>query len=107
MKKLILQQLHSADYLVFVRITYKGMAVYWTKTFEKNLLEYEVAKLINSIPKLVFSKTLKSAQWNNAPLITENACEVIRKLKQESNKDMNRFGSANLSDTFYKRQSYR
>jgi dihydrofolate reductase len=94
LEKLSIEQLHSAGYLVFGRITYEGMAAYWTKE------EGEVADLMNKTPKLVFSKTLKSANWNNTTLISENAVDEIRKLKVKDGKDMYVFGSANLSETF-------
>jgi dihydrofolate reductase len=94
LEKLSVEQLHSADYLVFGRVTYEGMAAYWTKE------EGEIADLMNRIPKLVFSKTLKSADWNNTTLISENATDEIRKYKLKDGKDMYVFGSANLSETF-------
>jgi dihydrofolate reductase len=94
LEKLSIDQLHSADYLIFGRITYEGMAAYWTKE------EGEIAGLMNRIPKLVFSKTLKFADWNNTTLISENATDEIRKLKLNGNKDLYVFGSADLSETF-------
>jgi dihydrofolate reductase len=94
LEKLSIEQLHSADYLVFGRVTYEGMAAYWTKA------EGEIADLMNRIPKLVFSKTLKFAGWNNTTLISENATSEIRKLKEQGGKDLYVFGSANLSETF-------
>lgn len=97
LEKLSLEQLHSADYLVFGRVTYEGMAAYWTKADEENAV---IAKLMNKIPKLVFSKTLKSVDWNNSKLIKEDASTEIKKLKEQSGGDMYVFGSANLSDTF-------
>jgi dihydrofolate reductase len=94
LEKLSIEQLNAADYLVFGRVTYEGMAAYWTKE------EGEIADLMNSIPKLVCSKTLKSAEWNNTTLIRENASAEIKKLKEAGGKDMYVFGSANLSETF-------
>lgn len=94
LEALSLEQLHSADYLVFGRVTYEGMAAYWTNA------KGEIADLMNSIPKLVFSKTLNSAEWNNTTLIKENAAAEIIKLKAQGSGDMYVFGSANLSETF-------
>jgi dihydrofolate reductase len=94
LEKLSIDQLHSADYLVFGRVTYEGMAAHWTKA------EGEIANLMNRIPKLVFSKTLKFADWNNTTLISENATDEIKKLKVKAGKDLYVFGSANLSETF-------
>lgn len=99
LEKFSIDQLKSADYLVFGRVTYEGMAAYWT-TAEAETSELEVAKLMNSIPKLVFSKTLKTADWNNTTLISDKAYEKIQQLKSQDGKNMFVFGSANLSETF-------
>jgi dihydrofolate reductase len=96
LEQLSLEQLNSADFLVFGRKTYEGMASYW-KT-EKG----EIAELMNKIPKLVFSRTLQSVDWNNSSLVRGNASAEISRLKSEGNSDMFVFGSANLSDTFIK-----
>lgn len=77
LEELSLEQLQSADYLVFGRVTYEGMAAYWTKA-EAETAEQEVGKLMNSIPKIVFSKTLKTADWNNTTIISENASDEIK-----------------------------
>lgn len=99
LERISLEQLQAAYYLVFGRVTYEGMAAYWT---DAEAAEQEVAKLMNSIPKLVFSKTLKTAEWNNTTIISENASDEIRKLKEQDGKDLYVFGSANLSETFIK-----
>jgi dihydrofolate reductase len=99
LEALSLEQLQAADYLVFGRMTYEGMAAYWTSS-EAQTSEQEVAKLMNSIPKLVFSTTLKTADWNNTTIISDNASREIQKLKEQGGKDLYVFGSANLSETF-------
>ncbi len=91
---LSIEQLNAADYLVFGRVTYEGMAAYWTKATG------EIADLMNKIPKLVFSRTLRSVDWNNAILVKENASAEIKKFKEQGGKDMYLFGSANLAETF-------
>lgn len=96
LEKLSIEQLNSADYLVFGRVTYEGMAAYWSKEAGKT------ADLMNKIPKIVFSKTLKSAEWNNTTLLSGNASAEIKKLKEQSGKNIFVFGSANLSETFIK-----
>lgn len=94
LEKLSIEQLNSAGYLVFGRVTYEGMAAHWTNA------KGEIADLMNKIPKLVFSKTLKSADWNNTTIISENASAEIKKIKEEGGGDLYVFGSANLSETF-------
>jgi len=93
LEKLSLEQLHAADYLVFGRVTYEGMAAYWTQETG------EIADLMNCIPKLVISRTLKSADWNNTTLISGNASAEIKKIKEQGDRDMYVFGSADLSET--------
>ena len=104
LEKISIEQLKAADYLVFGRITYEGMAAYW-KTAKG-----EIAELMNKIPKLVFSRTLNSVdpiapdshrdEWNNSSLVKENTSAEISKLKAQGGGDMYVFGSANLSETF-------
>ena len=98
LEKISIEQLQSADFLVFGRITYEGMAAYW-KTAE-DTAEGEVAALMNRIPKLVFSRTLKSVDWNNSTLVNGNSSDEIAKLKNQGDKDMFVFGSSKLSETF-------
>ena len=97
LEKLSIEQLRSADYLVFGRVTYEGMSAYWKKAEGE---PSEIAGLMNSIPKLIFSKTLKEVDWNNSTLISENASGEISKLKGQDGKDMYVFGSADLAKTF-------
>jgi dihydrofolate reductase len=82
---------------VFGRVTYEGMAAYWTTVTG----EVEVAGFMNSLPKIVISKTLTKADWNNTRLIKDNIAQEITKLKQ-SEKDSFIFGSAYLSATLMK-----
>ena len=69
------------------------MAAYW-KTEEG-----EIADFMNNLPKIVCSRTLNSADWNNSTLIKENVANEIATLKAKSDKDMYVFGSANLCET--------
>lgn len=94
LEKLSLEQLHSADYLVFGRVTYEGMAAYWKQATG------EIAELMNSIPKLVFSRSLEAVDWEHSTLIRDHAAAEIRKLKAQGDGDMYLFGSADLSETF-------
>ena len=96
-----LEQLSSADGLVFGRITYQLMASFWPTPAG---LEGEpaTASWMNSLPKYVFSKTLEKVGWNNTQLISGEAVEMLKKLKQETGKDLFIFGSADLAATFTK-----
>jgi len=94
LEKISIEQLKAADYLVFGRVTYEGMAAYWKKEIG------EIAELMNKIPKLVCSRTLNSVDWHNSTLVKGNTSEEISKLKGQGGGDMYVFGSSNLSETF-------
>jgi dihydrofolate reductase len=99
LEQISIDQLKSADTLVFGRATYQGMAAYWPTAKTEGT---EVPELMNGISKVVFSNTLTSADWNNTTLIKGRAEDAIVGLKQQTGKDAFIFGSANLSSSLMK-----
>jgi dihydrofolate reductase len=94
-----IEQLNSIDTPLFGRVTYEGMASYWpTPTTVAN--DPVVAEKMNSLPKIVFSKTLSTPKWQNTRLIKENFVEEITRLKQQAGKDVIIFGSSDMAVTF-------
>lgn len=94
-----IEQLKSADMLVFGETTYKGMADYWTKA--EGTAEGEVAKYMNKLPKIVCSPTLTTAEWNNTTIVRDAVAE-LPKLKHEGDGAMFVFGSGILSESLMK-----
>lgn len=94
LEKLSTDQLADLDYLLFGRKTYEGMAAHWTENSEG-----EIGTAMNTVPKLVASRTLKSADWNNSTLIDGDIGEAIRRLKAEDGRNIYVFGSADLLST--------
>lgn len=86
-----LEQLRSAAMLVFGRVTYEGMAAYW-RTAQGAIADY-----MNRLPKVVCSRTLDAADWNNTTLVKGDAAGEIARLKREGDGSMFIFGSAILS----------
>lgn len=86
----------SASVLIFGRKTYEGMAAHW-KTAEPGT----VTTFMNALPKLVASKTLKEADWNNTRVTSEIGAEV-KQLKANSDKNLYVFGSADLTASLIK-----
>ena len=94
LERLSIEQTKSADMILFGRVTYEGMAAYWPSA------KGEVADIMNSIPKVVFSNTLERADWNNTRLVKGRAEDEVAKLKKQgSGGDMFVFGSADLSSS--------
>ena len=91
-----IEQLQSADALVLGRITYQGFAHYWRTA------EGEVAKRMNGIRKIAFSRTLKEADWENSTIAKESPDIAIPQLKQQGDGNLFVFGSADLSSTLMK-----
>jgi dihydrofolate reductase len=71
------------------------MASYWpTPEAIKN--DPIVAQWMNKAQKVVFSRMLTEVSWNNARLVKDNMLAEIRRLKQESRKDMTVLGSGSI-----------
>jgi dihydrofolate reductase len=85
------QLLREVDLLVYGRKTYQLMVPYWPEV-AKNPLEtkasIEFGRTFDSINKIVFSRTLDSAEDTNTRIVRENLHDEILKLKQESGKDI-------------------
>lgn len=81
--------------LLFGRKTYELMASYW-RSEEARTSDPIVAKQMNEMPKVVFSKTLESADWENTKLVKEHLKEEVEKLKKISENDIAVFGSSDL-----------
>lgn len=97
LERLSLEQLEEVGTLLFGRTTYEGMAAYWRAETGA------IADFMNRLPKVVFSRTLESADWNNTRLLRGDAAEEVAALKQETGKDLFVFGSAKLCDSLMRR----
>jgi dihydrofolate reductase len=81
--------------LLFGRITYELMANYWpTPLAMKN--NPVVAEGMNSLPKVVFSRTLGKAAWKNTRLVKGDLAAEVRKMKQAPGQDMVILGSGSI-----------
>ena len=83
--------LSSAGTLIYGRITYQLMESYWPSVIENptgNQAMDEFAVVIDNIPKIVFSRTLKNVGWKSAKLANRDLEEEVSDLKQENGKDI-------------------
>jgi dihydrofolate reductase len=83
----------EASLLLFGRSTYEMMAAYWPTA------EGQIADFMNSVEKVVFSRTLKGADWNNTRLVGDDVAGEVRHLKATGSGDIFVFGSADLAST--------
>src|SRR5207244_4206120 len=82
LERYILDSQTSVDTFLFGRVTYEGMAAYWPSA------EGEIADFMNWVPKVVFSRTLERADWNNTRLVKGSVPEEISRLKQQPGGDI-------------------
>jgi dihydrofolate reductase len=84
------QLLHDADAILYGRITYQLMQ-YWQPLIqnpsgEKSMDDF--AMVMDRIPKIVFSHTLKNLEWDSAKLAKQDIENEVLQLKQQSGKDI-------------------
>jgi dihydrofolate reductase len=85
----------SDNIILFGRKTYEMMAGFWPTTEALKIMP-DVAKGMNKSEKIVFSRTLKKAEWNNTRVISNNIADEVKKLKTSSKKDMTILGSGSI-----------
>jgi dihydrofolate reductase len=81
--------------LLFGRVTYEMMASYWpTPMAAQN--SPAVAEHMNNLQKVVFSRTLDKASWDNTKLVKGDLAMEVRKMKQESGQGLVIMGSGTI-----------
>jgi len=83
--------MRDVDLLVFGRKTYQLMVPFWPEVAKNQSMtkaENEFAQTFDSINKIVFSRSLDSAEDKNTRIVRSNLHEEILKLKQEQGKNI-------------------
>jgi dihydrofolate reductase len=96
--------LETVDTILFGRVTYQLMESYWPVAHQdpqatRSILAF--ADQINLMPKVVFSKTVQSAGWNNTRLVKGDAVQEVLKMKQGNGGPLT-LGGIRLIQTFMK-----
>lgn len=81
--------------LVFGRVTYEMMKAFWPTPAAAQMMP-EVAKQMNAMPKIVFSRSMKSADWSNTTVMNGDLLANVRKLKSDGGPDMAILGSGSV-----------
>jgi len=81
--------------LVFGRKTYQMMANFWP-TKEAAQAMPDVARGMNRMRKTVFSRTLKSAEWENSRVAQGDLASEVRKMKGEPGPGLLILGSGEI-----------
>jgi dihydrofolate reductase len=83
--------MRDVDLLVFGRITYQLMVPFWpevAKSQSMSKASNEFARTFDSIPKIVFSRSLDRADDKNTKTVRTNLRDEMLKLKQEQGQNI-------------------
>ncbi|OPY47045.1 MAG: hypothetical protein A4E47_00379 [Methanosaeta sp. PtaU1.Bin028] len=75
------------------------MAGYW-QSAEAISSDPIVAERMNNLPKIVFSRRLDRAQWQNTRLVKGDVENVVKRIKSQPGKDMAILGSGSIVSAF-------
>jgi dihydrofolate reductase len=81
--------------LLFGRVTYDLMASFWPTPQAAHSMP-DVAKAMNEMSKVVFSRTLEKASWQNTRLVKSDIAEQVRRMKAEPGPGLLIMGSGSI-----------
>ncbi len=81
--------------MLFGRITYEMMASWWPTPQAKQSMP-DVARAMNEAPKVVFSRTLGKATWQNTRLVKSDPVAEVRRMKGETGPGLLVMGSGTI-----------
>ncbi|HLE54431.1 MAG TPA: dihydrofolate reductase family protein [Thermoplasmata archaeon] len=92
--------------IVLGRVTYGIFASYWphAKPYAEGEAVHPaegredpaIIHALNTVPKIVVSRTMKTAEWNNTRIVHDGLEDEVRGLKAQPGKDINIQGSASV-----------
>jgi dihydrofolate reductase len=85
----------SGGVLLFGRKTYDLMVSFWPTKQAYEMMP-TVAEGMNNLSKVVFSRTMEKATWNNTRLVKDNLVEEVRRMKSEPGDNMVIMGSGTI-----------
>jgi len=95
--------LSTVDTVLLGRTTYELWRSFWPSMATNpsaSRHERDFAHWIEKTPKLVFSRTLETVDWQNTRLIKGQIAEEIARLKQQPGKNLLLFGGPGIARTF-------
>jgi len=90
-----LESMKAGNILLFGRRTYEMMAAYWPTPLAREN-DPILAGYMNRADKMVLSRTLKKADWENTEILGSNALKELKQLKNLPGKNMTLLGSGTI-----------
>lgn len=85
----------AGNTLLFGRVTYEMMAGFWPTPMA---MQHDPATAMgmNNAEKIVFSRSLKNADWNNTTIVSSNLIEEVKRMKKQAGTNMTILGSGSI-----------
>lgn len=106
----MLELLRSVDGMLFGRVSYELLAAYWPTAgttaeeapggFTSKERQIAFAERMNTLPKIVYSRTLSDSAWGPATVVRDVRAEDVMAMKREPGKDLVLFAGATLVSAF-------
>lgn len=92
------EMLDSVGLALYGRKSYELMLSYWpnAELNPRSPADLAFARKMNALPKLVISRSLPRAEWNNTGIIRDNLAETILDLKRQEGKPIVLWAGASL-----------
>lgn len=95
-QKYLLKMFHGFDTILLGQKTFEMFAAYWPNPNPADKNPQELTDFMNNTHKVVFSTRIKKVEWNNSEIMKDINPEAIKKIKQETEKDIVIFGSGSI-----------
>jgi dihydrofolate reductase len=84
--------------LLLGRRTYDIFAAHWPRVPEDHP-DVEMARLLNSVPKYVASRTRTSLEWENSTVLGDDVPAAVAKLREQPGGEIHVIGSGDFAQT--------
>ncbi|MEX0609651.1 MAG: dihydrofolate reductase family protein [Balneolaceae bacterium] len=102
-KEYVLELMDSTDTEIIGRKLAVDYIPYWFNTLAKpEDPMYEVAKRFSDKKRIVFTKTLEKSEWENTDLAKDDLVDEVKKLKNETGKDIIVYGGCSFVSSLIK-----
>jgi dihydrofolate reductase len=90
--------MERTEVMIFGRLAYDGLSKYWpaAEANPRRPWEAGVARKMNSLPKVVLSRTLERAEWSNTRIVRDQVRDAVGALKERASKNVMVFGGAGV-----------
>jgi dihydrofolate reductase len=95
------EMIDSVGVALYGRRAYEAMLSYWpnAELNPRSPADLSFARRMNALPKIVLSRTLQRADWNNTRIVSDQVKETLIELKQQPGKPIVAWAGAGLVST--------